>query len=288
MAHALTRAARAAAERIHVPLRRETVLWAPGGSRVGNHFYFWLRADHRQARGERYVVRRLVDMDAALSLWPALTELTAATASPLNWLPPREDVPDHYFQRFGEDFAAADLDAFITDRLLSSPAFEASLRAAAPTVENALVINVRRGNFYAFPAHRGLYSYDIHAYLGVALEAVRAADPDIPAIDVVSDDIGWCRTRLGWLADHAPRLTFTESPGGALHDFARIAAARRLIIPNSTFSYWAAHVSAVLHPGHEADIVAPAFHNREVDSGRAWQLDPRWTIIQEIPGGWDS
>lgn len=57
---------------------------------------------------------------------------------------------------------------------------------------------------------------------------------------------------------------------------------------NSTFSYWCAYISNVLHRDNYAEVYAPWFHARTIDGGRAYQLDPRWSVITDIPGGWDS
>lgn len=117
----------------------------------------------------------------------------------------------------------------------------------------------------------------------MANEPVKAS---VVSIHVVSDGIDWCHARLGWLADYAP-LTFAdgETP---MQNLVTVATARRLVLTNSTFSYWGAYISNVLHRDNHAHVHAPWFHARTIADGRAYQLDPRWTIIENIPGGWDS
>ncbi len=62
-----------------------------------------------------------------------------------------------------------------------------------------MTVNVRRGDYYSDPVFRGRYSFDIEAYLDVALaRAVEMAGP-VDHVLVVSDGIEWCRARLGGL-----------------------------------------------------------------------------------------
>lgn len=111
-----------------------------------------------------------------------------------------------------------------------------------------------------------------------------------PEFHVVSDDVPWCQEHLG------PRLgarqvpvtyvTPEDTPGDHL---AYLAGARRLILANSSFSYWGAYLSNVRHQDNHALVVSPWFHARLADGTPygAIQLDPRWTVVTEIPGGWE-
>jgi hypothetical protein len=94
---------------------------------------------------------------------------------------------------------------------------------------------------------------------------------------VVSDDSGWCRENLSWLVGAADAVEFSHN--GPQRDLARLASASRLILANSTFSYWGAYISDVVHDGSAGSVVAPRFHVRDLEQGRAWQLDPRWQVI---------
>ncbi|WP_245306685.1 alpha-1,2-fucosyltransferase [Acidipropionibacterium timonense] len=168
--------------------------------------------------------------------------------------------------------------------VLRSIPFSAAL-AQVPRNEKRVVINVRRGDYYSVPYNRGMYSFDIQEYIKVAIQ--RALDQqDIPSIHLVSDDIPWCQLRLGWLNQIAP-TTYESTSRTVLTDLAAIATANRLILANSTFSYWGAYISNILHSNFDT-VIAPRFHSRKSASTSAGQLDPRWTIIENIPGGWDS
>lgn len=46
------------------------------------------------------------------------------------------------------------------------------------------------------------------------------------------------------------------------------------------------HLSNALYGDNEHLVVAPWFHDRSMRSGEASQLNPAWTVIRHIPGGW--
>jgi hypothetical protein len=149
-----------------------------------------------------------------------------------------------------------------------------------------LVINVRRGDYYSDPDVRGQYGFDLEPYLRLAVEASCSADGPPSTIVVVSDGMDWCRARLGWLDEVAP-VEFA-APTGAVGDFLRVAASRRIVLTNSTFSYWAAYVSNAVRGDNHQQVWAPRFFDRSRDGGRSWLLDERWSVVESIPGGWDS
>lgn len=274
--------ARSAAHGLLGLVRRghRTVLWTESYHMgVGNHLYLWLWADIRVARGDQTAVLRRQTMDAWLLHFPEIRPLVIDGDQVGVFDRRVVDSP----QGFEIDFSAGELKAFIERRVRTSPA----LKAVDPTQvdPNRLVINVRRGDYYSNTRFRGIYGLDLDAYVHVAIERA-AANGHISSIHVVSDGIDWCRTRLGWLAEHAP-LSFAEGET-PLQNLVTVATARKLILTNSTFSYWGGYISNVLHGNNHGDVYAPWFHARTIDGGKAYQLDPRWTIIEDIPGGWDS
>ncbi len=268
-------------------LRRghRTVLLAAPGPRLGNLLYFWLRAHARQERDREYVVRHTPEMDPWLPWFPRIAaELTVAETD-VRLLDDREHVGARFFQRFGVDFSRSELQSFVRAMVLPSRAFAESLR---PTLaaRSTLTVNVRRGDYYADPAFREMYGFDVEAYLRIAIAGAAERDGPVDRIHVVSDDVGWCATALPWLADHAPSVTYSSPSDGPRGHLLDIASARRLVLTNSTFSYWGAYISNVLHSDNHAEIWAPRFHSRTYDRGRAWQLDERWSIVEDLPGGW--
>ncbi len=100
---------------------------------------------------------------------------------------------------------------------------------------------------------------------------------------MVSDGLDWCREHLGWLDDRVEEVSYADG-ATPQRDLMEVASSARLVITNSTFSYWAAYISNATH-GTYAQTWAPRFFWR---SGRpTTSLDPRWTIVENLPGGWD-
>ncbi|GAA4407766.1 hypothetical protein GCM10023168_24190 [Fodinibacter luteus] len=256
-----------------------TVRETPPGLGFGNFLYLWLRADSEQARGHDHRVVRVPGMDPWLDMFPSIRGLLVERRDVRPW--DRRDPS--WNQRFGVEFTREELQAFIRRHLIGS-----QLTRLGDADRRSVVVNVRRGDYYSVPRLRGQYSFDIPAFLDVALDAsVRGAGP-VERIRVVSDDVGWCRERLdGLLRRRAGTVEYQALSSTPQEDFRAVATSPRIIGTNSTFSYWAGYVSSFLH-GEQAQVVVPAFHARHVDGGRAYQLDPAWTIVEDIPGGWDA
>lgn len=242
---------------------------------VGNLLYFWLQAAVRRERGEPTAVRRT----ARTVQWSSVFEVGDLVVAPedVSFFSPRE-VGDVY-QRFGVDFTPGDLEEFIASRLLGG------LTGLVPETPPAdLTINVRRGDYYSVPEFRGRYSFDVVEYVRTALAVAREAG-EVRSVLLVSDDLAWCRLKL------APLLGGIDvrSPDPATpvpQQLALLAGSPRLVLTNSTFSYWGGHLSTHLHD--DARVIAPWFHSRGWGGGAATQLDPRWSVIRDIPGGWDG
>ncbi|QXT62958.1 alpha-1,2-fucosyltransferase [Tessaracoccus palaemonis] len=174
----------------------------------------------------------------------------------------------------------ATLEHFIREYLLSAPAL-----AAPPADDRAqLTVNVRRGDYYSDPRWRPLYAFDVASYVREAVAgALRQGAVD--NISIVSDDPAWCRTNLGFLQETAP-IHLQDPADGPADNFIQLCRARRLILANSSFSYWAAYISNVRHGDNYELTWAPWFHRRDLLGGRAWHLDSRWSVVTDIPGGW--
>lgn len=183
------------------------------------------------------------------------------------------------YGRFGEDFTRSELHEFVVEFLPT---------AAVGWRDDTVVINVRRGDYYSVPANRGALGFDVSEYLRVAVSTMIRTQGPVGRLHVVSDGQDWCHAKLPWLADHCEELTFAPSTDASAQNFREVATSPRVILTNSTFSYWAGYVHDVTHPGRESAVWAPSFFARGHNGGQAWQLDPAWSIVQDIPGGWDS
>jgi hypothetical protein len=238
-----------------------TVITTPStGLRLGNLLYVWLEA-HRHTRGGK---QALALEARAMAPWlTAFPELSALTIAPGNVrFSDRRAWDDAWlYQRFGTDFTADDLAAFVRETLAPH---------VVPDHTGTLVINLRRGDYYAEFARK--YAFDQSGYLGAALDRLAPAGRAL----VVSDDADWCHANL----DHVIRSKVSEveyTRPDPLANFLAVAGAARIIGTNSTFTYWAAYVAGVVHA--DAEGVMPRFHARMAHGTDAHQLDPRWTAI---------
>ena len=273
--------------RLVEPVRRgqRRVLWTPTHKMgLGNFLYFWLWADMEQYMGVDARVRRTPDMEATVQVFPeAAAALTIDPAAVRFTDQRRVEWP----QRYGTDFVEADLDRFVSRWLLGSENLKNAIASAPIGGPETVVINVRRGDYYSVPRIRGNYAIDLTSYLRVAV-AGAADEGSIERFLVVSDGPDWCRARLGWLHEYAPAVDFMGPDEGMLANFAAVTGARRSVLTNSSFSYWAGYGADVLHQRSNS-VWAPRFHARNLrPDGMAIQLAPTWRVVQDIPGGWDS
>lgn len=242
---------------------RTLITTPPAGLRFGNWLYLWLDAHQRTLAGERTVVLEAPGMGVWLDAFPALRGLTV-TRDLVRFHDRREwDVETSWKQRFGLDFSRRSMDAFISDCL-------------APYVHaddtGMLVINVRRGDYYSDAGHRERYGFDQLGYLHDALARVGPVYRTL----IVSDDPDWCRENLLEMVAGASK-TVEFADRDPVSNFKAVACAGRIIGTNSTFSYWGAYVSGVLHASPV--VVMPRFHGRLPQGSDAYQLDPRWIAI---------
>lgn len=139
-------------------------------------------------------------------------------------------------------------------------------------------------------AHLGNFLYEwMHAYCwqqqGMDIVCLRTPSMD-PWVEVFGD-----RTDALLVEPDDVRLTDRRELG--LHN--EFAAARdppgdprqrpRLILANSTFSYWGGYLSRWCFRD-PTQVVAPWFHILSDLGGAAWQLDPEWSVVRDIPSGW--
>lgn len=272
------------------PFRRRdpVVLWPGESLGVGNLLYLWLRAYTRQNQGESVRALRTAKSSHWAKWFPEAVSAFTIDRADLSFFNPRIVGP--LYQRFGEDFSARELEQFIDEFVLRHGSPFGDLVASTEPAGD-LAINIRRGDYYSNARFRGRYSFDVVEYVRTALQQARA-DAPVSRVLIISDDLEWCRLKL------APVLTdvdvvYPDADADPALQLALLAVAPRLILTNSTFSYWAGYLSNRVHavegslPNH-GQVYAPWFHSREWNEGEADQVDPRWSIIRTIPGGWDG
>lgn len=261
------------------------VAWTPEFMGLGNVLYLFLWA------AEAPIGRRAVLVNDKARPWlaqfPNLAQLAVE----------RSDVPLRH-QRvmpWGEDaareargltlerwFTRSEMDSFVKAFMLPGPLLNSG---AVPRDPERLVVNVRRGDYYSVPDFTAILGFDQVAYLRAALEQQVVLGGVPPSIHVVSDGIDWCQEHLGWMSEVAP-TTFSDRARGMFGDFQDVAMARRLILTNTTFGYWAGYTSNALHGDNGPLIVAPRFFMWDYNRGRSFHLHDDWTVIEELPNGW--
>lgn len=241
---------------------RSVVMTPPAGLRFGNWLYLWLDAHARTRLGHPTLVLEAPGMAEWLTAFPRLRDFTIARDD-LQFHDRREWDEFSWRQRFGVDFARDELDAFVRDALLPH---------VTPDTTGTLVINVRRGDYYARPELRERYGFDQVGYVTAALGEFDDVDHAL----VISDDVQWCRENLESIV-RATGADVAYAEPGAVQNFLAVAGASRIVGTNSTFTYWAAYVAGVVH--EEVRVVMPRFHARMAGSSDAHQLDPLWTAI---------
>lgn len=267
----------------HMRWGSRIIFLPPELARGGNLLYWWLKAADLQRARVSARVRENSHASAWLTAFPQLRSLTINRSA----IQIRDKRTSEFYDQYGVGFSRESLNFFITNYMLSNESdFFDQIRSVPRNRD--LTINIRRGDYYSVPEFRGLYSFDIISYLQVTLARVESDDP-IKNTHVVSDDLEWCKTRLNWLDDIAP-VSYPAPGSNAVSQLAQVAASPRLILTNSTFSYWGGYISTLLseNAGRRSGVWAPWFHRRQKAGGAAYQLDPRWHVIDTIPGGWDS
>jgi hypothetical protein len=263
------------------PLRRgsRTILSTPGhGLGFGNFLYFWLHAHIRQEAGDDCRVLETPAMAPWLDTYAGLRDTLTIHPSKVRLWDRREWEQGRLYQAFGEDYTRVQLRDFIKTYLLPAGSTHAD--------PHTVTINIRRGDYYSVPEFRNRYGFNIPDYIRAALIRAEAHAP-INEIRVVSDDIAWCRDSLGpILTAHCRAVEYAGPADTPQKNFHALATTSRLIGTNSTFSYWGGYVSNTLH-GAASHVIAPRFHARDVNGGNAYQLDPVWHVIEDLPSGWD-
>lgn len=274
--HVPQQARRVMATTLSIVRRGRPVLWTPDWMRLGNLLYLgeWCYSHDPEAR----ILLHPAHADA-LSMFPRLKrdffisrdDVKPTDRRVMPWSG-QEDVParDH--------FDPPHLDSYIKDVLLPG-----SLVLNAPEdLTEALVLNVRRGDYYSNPDVQAEFGMDIVAFLEPAIRASLEHAPSVNRVVVISDDIQWCRDHLSAFERGLGRPWQFED-GDIVHDMSYLVHAQHLIIPNSTFSYWGGYIGDALYPRRH--VIAPWLFSRARNGGRAYQLRPEWTVI-DLGAGW--
>lgn len=181
----------------------------------------------------------------------------------------------NYHQILGKDFNYEELKSFVENFFLGSEPVRKKYRAEG--LQEKLYINVRRGDYYT-EEHAPIYGFNIPLFLECAIYNLDLYE--ISEINVISDDIPWCRQNLSHLDFAGKPVTFLENLSPE-ESFLTLATAKNIILSNSTFCYWAAYIATFLHGG-AGKIIGPAFGNRHDGYYRPLQYLPEWGQIEDF------
>ena len=271
--------------------RGREVAWTPEFMGFGNVLLLLMWAQARRELGKAAYVLVRPGLEHWLEVFPGLRDLALTKAEVrftdrrvMPWSAAAREQRVEYTVAPHQSIDIAQMERLIREHLLvGSPLLPAG---GASDDDGCLVVNVRRGDYYSDDDNRARYGFDVERYLREAVPAAVRQRGGATSIHIVSDGPDWCREHLGWLADLAP-LTFAPTGDDAVVHFVRIASSRRIVVTNSTFSYCAAYVSNVLHGDNHDEVWAPDFFDRTQNGGRSWLLDSRWSVVRDLPGGWD-
>jgi hypothetical protein len=132
--------------------------------------------------------------------------------------------------------------------------------------KNALCVHVRRGDFLKHT----LFNTTDETYFTRAVEEI-SKRTSIEAIYVFSDDIEWCRQNLSF--SYPTTFVGKEYSGPKSREqFYLMRQCKHFVIPNSTFSWWAAWLSE----NPDKVVVAP----------KKWFGDPSINTSDACPAEW--
>lgn len=136
---------------------------------------------------------------------------------------------------------------------------------------NTVAVHVRRGDYLNF---NDLYNLVPVAYYVEALSSIQ----NVSFVVVASDDISWCQSNFAKL----PYTIIYSHFDDVIYDFALLARASKLVMANSTFSWWAAYFKG-LHFGN-GTIVAPSPWYNETGSLAVLNTPsfylPHWRLLR--------
>ena len=132
--------------------------------------------------------------------------------------------------------------------------------------DSAVALHVRRGDYVSNPKDAATLGFIGSEYYQRAVAAACGSMDAEPTFFIFSDDLDWCRENLAWLPGEVTFVDQRACEGRPIHqlDFQLLAQAKRFIISNSTFAWWAAWLAEA----EDKQVIAPQdwFRDRSIDS----------------------
>lgn len=243
--------------------KQKEIILIPVSTRFGNHLYFYLHAFVERKKGKNIFINHVEDMNYWNVFFPKLNTFVLKNTE-IRFFD-KKIKTNSFYQNYGKDFSTEDLLTFLQTNILCE---EKNFKLKKST---ELIINIRRGDFYT-PQHSKMYGFDQVNFIQRAILCLS----DYDSIGIVSDDIEWCKKELAFLYNYTTVINFYDQK--PLDSFIKICNAKKLIITNSTFSYWGAYINEVINP--YCEVVAPSFNASHINNGKMFQNSKKWNLIK--------
>lgn len=254
------------------------VIITPKGARWGNLLYFFLRAYIFEQQGKSLKILYTQHMDDLTAYFPHLKKYII-TENQVKFYH-KKDASNNFYQVFNQDFTEEDLNDFIKEYLVSSELVKPILSSLPEPTIHELTINIRRGDFYE-KGNSSIYGYDQIGFIKHVFENY-LKDKKWSRINILSDNMQWCKENFSFLNEHTPCLNFPElSDNKIITSFLWVSNSKNLILSNSTFSFWAAYVSNYLYQSQESTY-CPIFGSRKIENTALYQYNPKWVMIKDF------
>ncbi len=254
------------------------VIITPGGARWGNLLYFFLRAYIFQQQGKSLKLLYTRHMEDLIIYFPELQQYIIKENQVKFYH--KKDASNNFYQVFGEDFSEEELNNFIKEHLATSELFQSFLTTIPEPENDDLTINIRRGDFYE-KGNSSIYGYDQISFIRHILNQCLNGR-SWERINILSDDMQWCRENFGFLNVYTKDLNFPKlAEHTIIYSFLWVAKSKNLILSNSTFSFWAAYLSNYLYHS-EKNTFCPIFGSRRIENTDLYQYNPKWIMVRDF------
>lgn len=254
------------------------VIITPKGARWGNLLYFFLRAYIFEQQGQSLKILYTQHMDDLTTYFPQLKKYII-TENQVKFYH-KKDASNNFYQVFNKDFSEQDLNDFIKEYLVSSEFAKSFLSSFSEPTLNELTINIRRGDFYE-KGNSSIYGYDQTGFIKHIFKNY-LNDKKWFRINILSDNMQWCKDNFDFLNEHASHLNFPDlNDHKIITSFLWVANSKNLILSNSTFSFWAAYISNYLYKSQKSTY-CPIFGSRRIENTDLYQYNPEWVMIRDF------
>ena len=181
---------------------------------------------------------------------------------------PQQLVVDGYFQSY--KYFEAVKDVILNDFTFRNPIADDYINLLTEIKSvNSICVHVRRGDFLTDP----MLGAKDGSYYSKAAEFMLGNVPD-PHFYVFSDDIDWCEKNLKF---SGPTRYIKDLPNDIkLRSYFEVMInCKHFIIPNSSFSWWAAYLS----PNENKVVVAPALWFNDANINTDDLIPANWTRL---------